>query len=42
MRSARAAAMTIFELDPKLEAAENQRFRQLIVEQEGRTFSQVS
>ena len=42
MRSARAAAITIFELDPKLEAAENQRFRQLIVEQEGRTFSQVS
>jgi ATP-dependent DNA helicase RecG len=42
MRSARAAAITIFELDPKLETTENQRFRQLIVEQEGRTFSQVS
>ena len=42
MRSARAAAVKIFESDPKLEAAENQRFRQLIVEQEGRTFSQVS
>ncbi|MEP6685387.1 MAG: DEAD/DEAH box helicase [Verrucomicrobiota bacterium] len=42
MQSARAAAMKIFELDPKLESAENQRFRKLIVEQEGRTFSQVS
>jgi RecG-like helicase/REP element-mobilizing transposase RayT len=42
MRRARAAALKIFELDPKLEAAENQRFHQLIVEQEGRTFSQVS
>ena len=42
MRSARAAAAEIFESDPKLEAAENQRFHQLIVEQEGRTFSHVS
>ncbi len=42
MRSARAAAMKIFESDAKLEAPENQRFRRLIVEQEGRTFSQIS
>ena len=42
MRKARTAAVKIFELDPKLEAAENQRFRELIVEQQGRTFSQVS
>jgi len=42
MRDARAAAVSIFESDPKLEAAENQRFQQLIVEQEGRTFSHVS
>jgi ATP-dependent DNA helicase RecG len=42
MRRARAAAMSIFERDPRLESAENQRFRQLIVEQEGRTFSNVS
>ena len=42
MRRARAAAMTIFERDPQLESPENQRFRQLIVEQQGRTFSNVS
>ncbi|HET9418804.1 MAG TPA: DEAD/DEAH box helicase [Chthoniobacterales bacterium] len=42
MRRARAAAMSIFEHDPCLELLENQRFRQLIVEQEGRTFSNVS
>ena len=42
MRRARAAAMSIFAADPRLESAENQRFRRLIVEQEGRTFSNVS
>jgi ATP-dependent DNA helicase RecG len=42
MRRARAAAMSIFAADPHLEAPENQRFRRLIVEQQGRTFSNVS
>jgi ATP-dependent DNA helicase RecG len=42
MRRARAAAMSIFQADPRLEASENQRFRRLIVEQHGRTFSNVS
>jgi ATP-dependent DNA helicase RecG len=42
MRRARAAAMSIFEADPRLESPENQRFRCLIVEQQGRTFSNVS
>jgi ATP-dependent DNA helicase RecG len=42
MRRARAAAMSIFERDPSLESPENQRFRHLIVEQEGRTFSNIS
>jgi ATP-dependent DNA helicase RecG len=42
MRRARAAAMSIFAADPLLESLENQRFRHLIVEQEGRTFSNVS
>ncbi len=42
MQRARAAATAILEWDPKLEAAENQRFRRLVVEQEGRTFSNVS
>jgi hypothetical protein len=42
MRRARAAATSIFAADPRLELAENQRFRRLIVEQEGRTFSNVS
>jgi ATP-dependent DNA helicase RecG len=42
MRKARAAAMRIFEQDPRLESAQNQRFKRLIVEQEGRTFSHVS
>jgi REP element-mobilizing transposase RayT len=42
MRRARNAAMQIFERDPRLESAQNQRFRGLIVEQEGRTFSHVS
>ena len=42
MRQARTAAMSIFDADPRLELAENQRFRHLIVEQQGRTFSHVS
>jgi ATP-dependent DNA helicase RecG len=42
MRCARAAAMSIYEHDPQLERPENQRFRQLIVEEQGRTFSNVS
>jgi ATP-dependent DNA helicase RecG len=42
MRRARNAAVSILELDPSLEWPENQRFRQLIVEEQGRTFSQVS
>ena len=42
MRRARAAALSIFEADPRLEWPENQRFRSLIVEQQGRTFSKVS
>jgi ATP-dependent DNA helicase RecG len=42
MRRARAAAMSIFAADPRLEAPQNQRFQQLIVERQGRTFSNVS
>jgi len=42
MREARAAAMSILAVDPRLELSENQRFRRLIVEQQGRTFSHVS
>jgi ATP-dependent DNA helicase RecG len=42
MKAARAAAVAILERDPQLQAPENQRFRQLIVEQHGRTFSNVS
>ena len=42
MRRARAAAVSIFETDPHLEWPENKRFRELIVEKQGRTFSNVS
>jgi RecG-like helicase/REP element-mobilizing transposase RayT len=42
MKRARTSAMSIFDMDPQLEWPENQRFRQLIVEQQGRTFSNVS
>jgi ATP-dependent DNA helicase RecG len=42
MRRARAAAISILEADPRLEWPENQRFRTLIVEPQGRTFSNVS
>ena len=42
MRQARAAVTGILAVDPGLESRENQRFRRLIVEQHGRTFSNVS
>jgi ATP-dependent DNA helicase RecG len=42
MRRARRAAMAIFESDPHLEQPDNQRFRRLIVEQQGKSFSHVS
>jgi ATP-dependent DNA helicase RecG len=42
MLRARAAAVSILEMDARLELPENQRFRRLIVEQQGRTFSNVS
>ena len=42
MRKARAAATAIMEWDPQLEAPENQRFRKLVVEEQGRTFSNIS
>ncbi|MEY2492815.1 MAG: ATP-dependent helicase RecG [Verrucomicrobiota bacterium] len=42
MRSARGAALALLDADPQLERAENQRFRSLIVERQGQTFSQVS
>ncbi len=42
MHRARAAANAIMEWDPRLEAPENQRFRKLVVEEEGRSFSHVS
>ena len=42
MKRARTSAMSIFEMDPSLEWPENQRFRRLIVEKQGQTFSNVS
>src|SRR4029077_18929850 len=42
MRRARRAAMSIFAADPTLASAQNQRSQQLIVEKQGRTFSNVS
>jgi ATP-dependent DNA helicase RecG len=42
MRRARAAALALLDADPRLERAENQRFRGLIVERQGQTFSHVS
>ncbi len=42
MRQARAAAIAILDADPTLEMPDNQRFRRLIVEERGRTFSNVS
>ncbi len=42
MKKARVAATAILEADPKLNRPDNQRFRRLIVEERGRTFSNVS
>ncbi len=42
MQRARAAAMEILRDDPKLARPENKRFRCLVVEEEGKTFSHVS
>ncbi|MEY2486144.1 MAG: ATP-dependent helicase RecG [Verrucomicrobiota bacterium] len=42
MRKARAVATLILQKDPSLRQSENQHFRRLIVEQQGRTFSNVS
>jgi RecG-like helicase/REP element-mobilizing transposase RayT len=42
MRQVRGAATAILAVDPGLDSRENQRFRRLIVEQHGRTFSNVS
>ena len=42
MQRARAAVLEIFREDPTLTRPENQRFRQLVVEEKGKTFSHVS
>ncbi len=42
MQRARAAALEILRADPTLAKPENQRFRQLVVEEEGKSFSHVS
>jgi RecG-like helicase/REP element-mobilizing transposase RayT len=42
MRKARQAALELLENDPELDCPENQRFRDLIVEKQGETFSHVS
>ena len=42
MRRAREAAMSIFQADARLELPENQHLRGLIVEEQGRTFANVS
>jgi len=42
MQRARAAALAIIRDDPQLAKPENQRFRALVVEEEGKTFSHVS
>ncbi|MEO7723719.1 MAG: helicase-related protein, partial [Chthoniobacterales bacterium] len=42
MQRARAAAIEIFRKDPDLRKPENQRFRSLVVEEVGKTFSHVS
>ena len=42
MQRARAAALEIIRADPTLAKPENQRFRQLVVEEEGKSFSHVS
>jgi REP element-mobilizing transposase RayT len=42
MRKARRATLELLENDPGLDRPENQRFRNLIVERQGQTFSHVS
>jgi RecG-like helicase/REP element-mobilizing transposase RayT len=42
MRKARQAALELLENDPDLDYPENQRFRGLIVEKQGQTFSHIS
>jgi RecG-like helicase/REP element-mobilizing transposase RayT len=42
MRKARRATLELLENDPGLDRPENQRFRDLIVERQGQTFSHVS
>ena len=42
MRKARRAALELLEIDPGLDRPENQRFRDLIVERQGQTFSHIS
>ena len=42
MRQARAAASAILLADPELKTGVNQRFRRLVVEKQGQTFSNVS
>jgi RecG-like helicase/REP element-mobilizing transposase RayT len=42
MRHARAAAISILQIDPRLQLPENQRFRHLIVEEQGKSYSHVS
>jgi len=42
MRHAREAATSIFQKDPSLELPENQRFRHLVVEEQGKSYSHVS
>jgi ATP-dependent DNA helicase RecG len=42
MKEARAAATAILLADPELKTGANQRFRRLVVEKQGQTFSNVS
>jgi ATP-dependent DNA helicase RecG len=42
MQRARAVALEIIRADPTLAKPENQRFRQLVVEEVGKSFSHVS
>jgi hypothetical protein len=42
MRKARQAALELLKNDPELDSPQNQRFRDLIVERQGQTFSHVS
>jgi ATP-dependent DNA helicase RecG len=42
MGHARTTAISIFQMDPRLELPENQRFRHLVVEEQGKSYSHVS